>query len=46
MIRETMVQKLFEMKRLTTGNPFRNISAIVDSGETDLAARIDEVLYR
>lgn len=48
-IRETMEQRLQATKaerKTEWKHPLANIIGIVDSEETDLAARVDEILYR
>jgi hypothetical protein len=45
-IRETMEAKLQELKAEKNSDPFASITGIIDSQETDLAARVDEILYR
>ena len=44
-IRETMEDRLRQMKaNELPGDPFASIRGIVDSAETDLSSRIDEIL--
>ena len=44
-IRETMREKLARRPLAAEGHPFAEIIGIVDDGETDVAARVDEILY-
>ena len=45
-IRETMEERLHEMKSgRDSRDPFAAIRGLVDSAETDLASRVDEILY-
>ena len=46
LIRETMAARLAQLKTQSGEDPFAAITGIVDSGERDLAARVDEILYR
>lgn len=46
LIRETMIARLKERKKGGSKNPFAGITGIAGTGETDLAARVDEILYR
>jgi metal-responsive CopG/Arc/MetJ family transcriptional regulator len=45
LIRETMKARLRERKSTAKGDPFASIDGIVDSEETDLSSRVDEILY-
>ena len=45
-IRGTMEARLREDRKTNPADPFAGITGIVDAAETDLAARVDEVLYR
>ena len=45
LIRETMQDRLRKTNRKTKSDPFDSITALVDSDETDLSGRVDEVLY-
>ena len=47
-IRQTIREKLRQSRSLSRGNkqPLAAIVGIVNSDETDLAARVDEILYR
>ena len=44
-IRETMEARLREQKRKRIPDPLASITGLVDSEETDLSARVDEILY-
>ena len=46
LIRETMVSRLRERKKGCPKNPFAGITGIANSKETDLAERVDQILYR
>lgn len=46
LIRETMVSRLKERRKTGRKNPFAGITGIANSDETDLAARVDQILYR
>ena len=46
LIRQTMEGQLARDNRKTQNDPFESITGLVDSDETDLASRIDEVLYQ
>jgi hypothetical protein len=46
LIRQTMTDRLRANDRRSRTDPFEAITDLVDSAETDLAGRIDEVLYR
>ena len=46
LIRETMEERLRETRRRRKKDPFAAIRGILDTDETDLAARVDEILYR
>ena len=45
LIRQTMRSQLQNVSRKGKSDPFDSITSLVDSDETDLASRIDEVLY-
>ena len=45
LIRETMRERLRSRDKPTGAVPLAAVTGIVDSDETDLAARVDEVLY-
>ena len=45
-IRETMMIRLREKKSVATGDPFASITNLVDAPDTDLSARVDEILYK
>ena len=45
-IRLTMDARLRGERRAKGADPFAGITGLVDAAETDLAARVDEVLYR
>ena len=45
-IRRTMEARLREDRKTNPADPFAGVTGIVDAAETDLAARVDEVLYR
>lgn len=45
-IRQTMEAKLEEFKSRAAGDPFAWMDGLVPSSETDLASRVDEILYR
>jgi metal-responsive CopG/Arc/MetJ family transcriptional regulator len=45
-IRETMREKLANGTAHTDNHPFASIIGILEDGEPDLAARVDEILYR
>ena len=45
LIRETMERRLRERGSRRAKNPFAAITGIADLEETDLAARVDEILY-
>jgi hypothetical protein len=44
--RRTMEAQLREDRNTNPADPFAGVTGIVDAAETDLAARVDEVLYR
>jgi len=45
-IRDCVEQRLRELNgRRRRGDPFASITGIVDTDETDLASRIDEIVY-
>jgi hypothetical protein len=46
-IRDSMQQRLNELRREKNGKPrfLERFSGIIDTGETDLASRVDELLY-
>jgi len=46
LIRQTMVDRLRKRRRTPRGDPFEVIDGLVRSDETDLAARVDEILYK
>jgi hypothetical protein len=41
-----MVIRLREKKSVATGDPFASITNLVDAPDTDLSARVDEILYK
>ena len=45
-IRQTMDDRLRKTARVLNGDPFQAIDGLVDAGEADLAARVDEFLYQ
>jgi metal-responsive CopG/Arc/MetJ family transcriptional regulator len=45
LIRETMQRRLQELKARDRGDPFASITGLVNSDETDLSQRVDEILY-
>lgn len=45
-IRETMVIRLRERKSAPGSDPFASITGLVDAPDTDLAANVDEILYK
>lgn len=45
LIRETMVQRLCS-SRSPSSDPFASITNLVEAEDTDLAARVDDILYR
>jgi hypothetical protein len=45
LIRQTMTDRLRGNAQCKRNDPFEAITDLVDSAETDLAGRIDEVLY-
>ena len=45
-IRETMEERLRQTKRNSQPDPFASITGLVNSDETDLAAKVDEILYQ
>jgi len=45
-IRQTMEAKLEEFRRQAPGDLFAWMDGLVTSSETDLASRVDEILYR
>ena len=45
-IRQTMKERLRRSIPDRTDNPLASITGLVDSDERDLAARVDEILYR
>jgi hypothetical protein len=45
-IRETMAARLREVKSAKPRDPFAWMDGLADAGETDLASRVDEILYR
>ena len=46
LIRQTLEERMPKRHRAAKRDPFASITGIVDSGETDLASRVDEILYR
>ena len=44
-IRETVEERLHKVKSDNSDDPFKAITGLVDTNETDLASRVDEVLY-
>jgi len=46
-IRDSMQQRLNDLRREKTGTTrfLERFSGIIDTGETDLASRVDEILY-
>lgn len=46
LIRQTTTDRLRGNDRRNRTDPFEAITDLVDSAETDLAGRVDEVLYR
>jgi len=46
LIRQTMSDRLRMHRRTAKTDPFDDITDLVDSEETDLASRVDEILYR
>ncbi len=46
LIRQTMRDSIQKKSRAPKSDPFDSITGLVDSEETDLASRVDEVLYR
>ena len=46
LIRQTMHDRLRKRRRTPNGDPFAVIDGLVRSDETDLAARVDEILYK
>ncbi len=45
LIRETMQRRLQELKAGDRSDPFASITGLVNSDETDLSQRVDEILY-
>jgi hypothetical protein len=45
-IRQTMGDRLRKKVQAPKRDPFEAIDGLVDSGESNLAARVDEILYR
>lgn len=45
LIRETMQRRLKELKARDRSDPFASITGLVNSDETDLSQRVDEILY-
>ena len=45
-IRQTMQEKLRQAKTSTTKDPFAWMDGLAETDETDLASRVDEILYR
>ena len=46
LIRETMEEKLRQAKPAKSDDPFRWMDGLADTEETDIASRVDEILYR
>ncbi|MBI3666789.1 MAG: ribbon-helix-helix domain-containing protein [Acidobacteria bacterium] len=46
LIRETMAAKLRDVKAAKPRDPFAWMDGLADLDETDLASRVDEILYR
>ena len=46
LIRQTLGDRLRKRHRPAKRDPFAAITGLVDSDETDLSSRVDEVLYR
>ena len=46
LIRETMEDRLRRPKRQSWRNPFESVTDLIDSDETDLSIRVDEILYK
>jgi len=44
-IRETMEEKLKDLQESDASDPFSWMDGLADTTETDLAARVDEILY-
>jgi hypothetical protein len=44
-IRQTIDDRLRKRERVPRADPFDGIDGLVDSGETDLTSRVDEILY-
>ena len=46
-IRESMQQRMNELRQEKRGTPrfLERFSGVIDTGETDLASRVDEILY-
>jgi hypothetical protein len=44
-IRETMEERLRRPKGESWRNPFESVTDLIDSNETDLSTRVDEILY-
>ena len=44
-VRETMAEKLRLLRSATIGDPFAWMDGLAETTETDLAARVDEILY-
>jgi hypothetical protein len=45
-IRQTMEERLREIRSANARDPFAWMDGLADSDETDLASRVDEILYR
>jgi hypothetical protein len=45
-IRETVQEKLRQVKNRRAGDPFAWMDGLAETEETDLASRVDEILYR
>lgn len=46
LIRDTMEGQLRPRKTAPGGDPFASITDLVDADDSNLAARVDEILYR
>ena len=45
-IRQTMQEKLRQVKAAKTSDPFAWMDALAHTDETDVSSRVDEILYR
>lgn len=45
-IRETMVIRLRERRSASSDDPFASITGLADAPDTDLAASVDQILYK